>query len=145
LRWDDVIYEPGELKVVAYKNGKKWAESRVKTTGEPENLALSADRQIIKADGNDLVFVTVGIADTEGATVPRTHNLLEFNISGPGEIVATDNGDPTDMTSFESTERKAFNGLCLVIVRAKPGKKGKITLTAISAGMKEAQLAIEVR
>ena len=117
LRWDDVVYQPGELKVVAYKNGKKWATDVVKTTGPAAKLKLQADRNTIKADGQDLSFVTVTVADKDGLLVPRSNNHVHFDIDGPGEIVATDNGDATSFESFQSHERNAFNGLCLVIVR----------------------------
>lgn len=145
LRWDDVKYEPGELKVVAYKNGKKWAGDLVKTTGSPKKLAAAADRNSIVSDGKDLAFVTISIVDEDGNVVPRSNNTITFSIEGPGEIVATDNGDPTDMTSFAATERRAFNGLCLVIVRAKPGENGTITLTAKSEALQSFDVKIETR
>ena len=132
LRWDDVKYMPGELKVIAYKDGKKWAEDSVKTAGKAYRLECDADRSEIKADGNDLSFVTVRITDKEGQLVPTANHLLRFTIEGPGEIIATDNGDATDMTPFPATERKAFNGLCLVIVRSKVGESGKIKVNIIS-------------
>lgn len=143
LRWDDVKYEPGKLSVVAYRNGKKWAESVVKTTGEASKLVAAADRKNIVADGKDLAFITIQITDNEGLTVPRSNNLIEFSIEGPGEIVATDNGDPTGMVSFQSAAREAFNGLCLVIVRFKTGVKGNFVVTAKSAGLKGAKVKIE--
>jgi beta-galactosidase len=143
LRWDDIKYEPGELKVVAYKNGVKWSENVVKTTGEASKIVAVADHKSIVADGKDLTFITVQITDKDGLTVPRSNNLIEFSIEGPGEIVATDNGDPTNMGSFKSATREAFNGLCLVIVRLKQSKKGDIVVTAKSAGLKEAQIKIE--
>lgn len=145
LRWDKVKYEPGELKVVTYKKGKKWAEDIVKTTGAPAQLSVSADTKSIISEGNDLAFITVAVADKDGITVPRSNNHITFEIEGPGEIVATDNGDPTDMTSFASQERQAFNGLCLVIIKAKPGEKGVIILSVKSDGLKEAILKIETR
>lgn len=143
LRWDSVRYEPGELKVIAYKNGLKWAENTVKTTGAATKLLASADREIINSDGKDLTFITVKIADKDGLVVPRSNNSIEFSIEGPGEIVATDNGDATNMVSFASKEREAFNGLCLVIVRSKVGKKGTITVTAKSNGLKEALINLQ--
>mgnify|MGYP000378980719 FL=1 len=90
-----------------------------------------------------MTFITVQIADKDGLFVPRSNNLIEFSIDGPGEIVATDNGDATNMVSFTSKEREAFNGLCLVIVRSKAGKKGTITVTAKSNGLKESQINIQ--
>lgn len=135
LRWDDVIYEPGELKAVAYKNGKYWAEGVMKTTDKPEKLIASADLNRIAADGKDLSFITVKVTDKNGLLVPDASNLINFSIEGPGEIVATDNGDPTDMVIFSSTQRAAFNGLALAIVRAKNGQKGIIKVTAASDGL----------
>ena len=142
LRWNDVVYRPGELKVVAYKNGKKWATNVMKTTGPATKLTLIADRDRITADGKDLSFITVTVADKNGLLVPRAKDHIKFKIEGPGEIVATDNGDPTSHESFQSPERNAFNGLALVIVRAKPGESGKITLTAESEGLKSGKTTI---
>jgi beta-galactosidase len=143
LRWDDVKYEPGELKVVAHKSGKKWAEDVVKTTDEPAMLAASADRDQVRADGEDLSFITVRITDKNGLTVPRANNQIKFESEGPGEVIATDNGDPTSFVPFPSHEREAFNGLALVIVRSKSGELGSITVTAESPGLGEAQVVIK--
>jgi beta-galactosidase len=142
LRWDDVKYEPGELKVVAYKNGKHWAEDIVRTTGSASKLLLKPDRAEIKADGQDLSFVTVTVADKDGLLVPRSKNRIRLEISGPGEIVAVDNGDATDHESFQAKERKAYNGLVLIIVRAKAGPPGAIQLRAESGGLATAQISI---
>ena len=143
LRWDNVKYEPGELKVVAYKNGKPWAEDVVKTTGPAAELILTADRTAIKADGQDLSYITVAIADKDGLTVPRSKNLVEFEVSGPAEIVATDNGDATSLVSFQSKQRQAFNGLALAIVRTLPGQPGDIIVKAKSDGLAPAEVALK--
>lgn len=143
LRWDNVKYEPGVLKVIAYKNGKKWAEDIVKTTGEPAGLSASADRDVIHADGKDLSFITVRVTDKNGLTVPTAMNDITFSIDGPGEIVATDNGDPTSMVPFPSHQRKAFNGLALVIIRGKKGDPGSIKVTAKSAGLRDANVIVK--
>jgi beta-galactosidase len=143
LRWDDVVYQPGELKVVAYKNGRPWAQDRVVTTGPAAQLVLSADRSTLRADGRDLSFVTVKIADKDGLLVPRSMNTVRFELSGPADLVATDNGDATSFVSFQSPERKAFNGLLLAIVRTRPGQTGKITLKATSPGLPPTELLLE--
>jgi beta-galactosidase len=135
LRWDEVKYAPGELKVVAYKNGKPWATDVVRTTGAAAELTLKADRAKIAADGKDLSFVTVTVADQKGQLVPRSKNHIQFEIEGPGEIVAVDNGDATSFESFQAKERNAYNGLALVIVRAN--QPGKITLKAHADGLKD--------
>jgi len=142
LRWDDVVYQPGELKVVAYKNGQKWTEEVVKTSGEAFALKATADRNDISADGKDLSFITVQITDKDGLMVPRTNNRIEFSIEGPGEIVATDNGDSYNLESFSSHQRDAFNGLALVIIRSESGKPGKITVNAKSGSLKETRVEI---
>ena len=143
LRWDDVQYEPGELKVIAYKNGKKWAEDVVKTTGDAQKLQMSADRSNINADGKDVSFITVSITDKSGLTVPNAKNALSFSIEGPGEIVATDNGDATNLVPFPSHQREAFNGLCLVIVRSKPGQVGTIKLKAEGSKLESGTIVIK--
>ncbi len=142
LRWDGVKYAPGELKVVAYKNGLKWAENFVKTTDKPIMLKSTVDRETILADGNDLAFITVQITDKDGFVVPLSNNLIEFTIDGPGEIVATDNGDPTNMDSFLENKKNAFNGLCLAIIKSKAGEKGKITVNIMSQGLDETNVII---
>ncbi|MEO8403251.1 MAG: beta-galactosidase GalB [Chitinophagaceae bacterium] len=145
FRWDSVRYEPGELKVVTYKNGKQWATDIVMTTTAASRLQLVADRNIIKADGEDLSFITVRVLDKKGLLVPQADNKIQFEISGPGEIVSTDNGDPADLVSFHSNQRKAYNGLTLVIVRAKKGATGAITIKARSGGIQSASNIIKLR
>ena len=140
IRWDDVVYQPGTLKVVAYKNGKKWATDEVKTTGAAAELTLQPDRAKITADGKDLSFVTVTVADKAGLLVPRSKNHIKFDIEGPGEIVAVDDADPTNLEPMQAKEHDAFNGLALVIVRAN--QPGKITLTAHAEGLKDATTRI---
>lgn len=143
LRWDDVVYQPGTLKVVAYKNGKKWATDEVQTAGAAAKLKLEPDRSEIRADGKDLSFVTLTVTDKHGLMAPRADNQVHFDVEGPGEIVATDNGDPTSFEPFPSHDRKAFNGLCVVIVRGKQGSGGKIKLTAKAEGLAVGTAAIK--
>ncbi len=142
LRWDEVTYAPGELKVVAYEAGKQWATDTVKTAGDAAQLLAQADRTTIASDGLDLSFITVTIVDKDGNAVPRSTNRVRFSLEGPGAIVATDNGDATSFESFQSKERNAFNGLCLAIVRAKPGQAGTITVRAESEGLTAGTVAI---
>lgn len=143
LRWDDVVYAPGELKVVAYKNGQRWADDVVRTTGPAAALRLTAEPDAAPPTTNDLVFITAQLLDPVGQPVPNAKPTIKFSISGPGEIVATDNGDAADMTSFASPERAAFNGRCLVIVRRQKGPSGPITLQAQASGLREATLSLK--
>jgi beta-galactosidase len=143
LCWNDLKYEPGKLRVVAYKNGKRWATDELQTTGPAAKLALQTDRNHIRANGEDLSFVTLVVEDKHDLVVPQAGNAIHFEISGPGEIVATDNGDATDLVSFPSHDRKAFNGRCLAIIRAKPGQTGTIKLTAGADHLKMAKISIK--
>ncbi len=143
LRWDLVTYEPGELKVIAYKQGKEWTASTVRTVGPAAKLDLVPDRSEIAADGADLSFITLRVTDQDGNTVPMAKDSVKFSIEGPGEIVATDNGDPTSFVPFPSTERPAFNGLCLAIVRGKPGQKGTITVRAQAPTLQGANVTLQ--
>lgn len=143
LRWDDVIYEPGELKVIAYRHGKEWAADSVKTAEAPARLTLQADRSTLRADGTDLSFITVKVSDRNGAIVPRANNRVQFTIEGPGDIAATDNGDPTSFEPFSSHDRNAFNGYALVIVRTRAGQPGRIRLSAKSADIEGGSLTLQ--
>lgn len=142
FRWDSVIYQPGVLRVVTYKNGTPWAVDTVRTAGEAVQLQLTPDRSHIQTDGKDLSFITLRVLDSSGRIVPRAGNGIRFEVAGPGEIIATDNGNPADLTPFPSKDRKAFNGLAMVIVRAKTGAKGPITVTARSSGLTLAQVVL---
>ena len=106
---------------------------------------MHADHDRITADGKDLAWVTVSVADKSGVTVPRSKNHIRFEIEGPAEIVATDNGNPTSFEPFQAPEHDAFNGLAMAIVRPKPGQAGTIKLTAKSEGLKMASVTIRSR
>jgi beta-galactosidase len=137
-----VPYEAGTLAVVAYRRGEKWATDVVKTAGAPAALEARPDRGAIAADGRDLSFVIVRVVDDDGQLSPRANNRVRFDIQGPGQIVATDNGDPTSFVPFQSSEREAFNGFVLAIVRAKKGDPGRIVLTASSEGLRAGEAVI---
>jgi beta-galactosidase len=138
LMWDDVIYEPGEIKVVAYdKNDKVVAEKIIKTAGETYTIKLTADRQTIKADGKDLSFVTVELLDKNGNLCPRAANLLFFDVIGAGKLKAVCNGDATDQTSFASKYMRTFNGKLVVTIESETNP-GEITLK-VSGGLLKAE------
>jgi len=136
IRWDEVTYVPGEVRVVAYKNGARWAEDAVRTTGDAAQIAVVPDRVRIASDGQDLAYVTVAIKDREGLTVPTAMHALHYDVSGPGAIVAVDNGDPTSHAPMQgTTDGKGFHGLALVLLRPQPGAAGAITVTATAEGL----------
>lgn len=145
LVWDSVVYQPGSVRVVVYKNGQKWAEDEVQTTGEARKIRLEADRNSLDAGSRELAFVTVRLTDEEGRTVPTACCPLKFEVEGAGELVATDNGDPISFTPFQSAEREAFNGLALAIVRARKGAAGEIRVRVSGEGLEPAVLQLEAR
>jgi beta-galactosidase len=136
--WKDVVYEPGEIKVVAYvANDKPVAEQIIKTSGEPFSIKLTADKNTVKADGKELVFVTVEILDKQGNICPRASNFLFFKVEGAGRLRALCNGDATDQTAFVSSYIKVFNGKMVAVV--EPGlDAGEITML-VSGGLLQAQ------
>lgn len=142
FKWEDVIYVPGELKAVAYKNGARWAEACVKTTGEPALLRLSAEKESIRVADDELAFVTVSVCDKEGRMVPTANPKITCELEGDGRIIATDNGDPTSLVCFSATEREAFNGLMLVVIKPAKGARGKLRLTVKSEGLETAFIDI---
>ena len=144
LTWDDVRYEPGSLKAIAYKNGQKWAEELVETTGKPAALQVTAEKTELKSDGTDLSFIRVAVVDSQGRVVPRSKNHLKFSVTGPAEIIATDNGDATSLLPFQLSERDAYNGLALVILRSQYMKQGKVVLTVESKGLPKQKIALKV-
>ncbi len=143
--WEDVNYQPGELKVKTWKNGKEWATADRSTTGAASQLLVEADRKEIKADGNDLSFVTITIADDQKRMVPGSMNRLKFKISGNAEIAGICNGDPTSLESMQGDTLPAFNGLCQVVLRSKANSPGPATLTVEAEGLPSAKVTITTK
>lgn len=135
LNWN-VIYEPGELKVIAYKDGKPVAEKKIITAGKATQIELISDRREIDADGNDLSFITVKVVDKEGNFCPLADNLIHFKIEGPATIAAVGNGNAATTEPFQVNYRKTFNGLCMLIIKSKKGKAGEIKVEASSENLK---------
>jgi beta-galactosidase len=107
-------------------------------------LSMSADRPAVRPDGTDLIYITIRIEDKNKLLVPGTSNLVNFSIEGPGKIVAVDNGDATSHDPFQASYRKAYNGMCLVIVKADKNATGSFTVKAESKGLKAAAVIIDV-
>ena len=141
LMWR-VPYVPGTLKAVGYKGGKVVRDTEIKTAGPASKVLLSADRSIIRADGRDLSFVTVTIADKKGTMVPTADNMVHFNVSGPATIAGVGNGCETSLEPFKANYRKAFNGKCLVILQSTR-KPGTVSLTAKAKGLLPATVIIK--
>lgn len=144
LQWN-VLYEPGELKVIAYNQGKPVAEKIIITAGKPHHLELIPDRTEIDADGNDLSFVTVRVVDKDGHVCPLADNLVNFKVSGPASIAAVGNGNAATTEPFQANYRKAFNGLCMLILKSKKGEKGKLTIEGSSEHLKSVTKTIQAK
>ena len=139
-----VPYEQGTLKTIGYIKGIKTAESKLVTAKEPAKIHLTADRANIKADGQDLSYVTVEITDKNGILNPQFNNLINFSIEGDGKIVAVGNSNPTSVESFQQSYRKAYEGKCLVIIQSN-NKSGQIILHASSKGLTSDRILINTK
>jgi beta-galactosidase len=136
-----VVYEPGELKAVARRGGKIVAKAVLATTGAPRALRLTADRARIRADRNDLAYVTVEMCDKDGRPVPDAADSVRFAVEGPAEIVAVANADPKTTAPFRGHEHRLWRGRALVVLRPK-GPVGEMVLHAIADGMKPGKVAV---
>ena len=139
-----VPYTPGVLKAVAVQEGKEIAESVLRTVGAPARLRLTADRAALRADGQDLAFITVEALDATGLVHPNADHQVSFMVKGPGTIVAVGNADMTSEEPYQGTQRKLFHGKALVVVRA-PRNPGTLTITAGAPGLQEASIRIVSR
>lgn len=139
-----VRYAPGTIRAISRKCGQTVLVKEIKTAGKPAKIILSADRKAIRADGDDISFVTAKIVDAAGNPVPAADNLIHFSTAGPGALIATDNGNETSMKSFKSNARKAFNGLCLAVLQSA-NKAGVLQLTAKADGLPASSINITVK
>ena len=144
LMWNETIYEPGEVKVIAYDESDRPVEEKViRTAGAPDHLVLTANRSDLTADGEDLAYLTVQVADKDGNIVPTDSRRVKFNVSGAGEFEATANGDPTCLLPFQNPEMDLFSGAATAIVRSD-SKPGTLTVKASAKGVKPATMQIRV-
>lgn len=156
LRWDEAVYEPGTVKVVAYKDGEEWATDEVRTAGPAYKIEMAVEQGAGPVGGfggdaagprpgtkdAELIFVDVRITDSRGEIVPDAAHLLQFSITGPAEIVVTDAGDPTNHAPFYSHEINAFHGLATVVLRSKKDASGVAVLTVKGRGLKGNKIII---
>jgi beta-galactosidase len=140
--YNDVVYKPGSIRAVGYgANGDILTEKEIRTAGRAAKIGLEVDRSGIHADGQDLAFITVKILDADGNICPNAANKVKFSIEGEGSLECVGNGDPTCIESYQASERSAFHGLCLLVVRSTQ-KTGKITIRASSEGIEDSVIEI---
>ncbi|MBN2029529.1 DUF4982 domain-containing protein [bacterium] len=144
LHWDDVVYEPGELKAVAYQDGRKIGEAIVRTAGEPTAIRLTPDRNEILATGEDLSFILVETVDDKGVLCPLADNVIHFEISGPAEIAGIGNGNPLSLESFQSDTHQLFYGKAMLILRSIEGEEGEVRVAAQSDGLQRETMLLYV-
>lgn len=143
--WEDVVYEPGTLKVVVKKDGKAWATATRVTSGPVASVKADVDRDSILGDGRDLSFVSLELQDAKGNFVPTDDRKVNFKISGAAEMVGFCNGDPTDLTCMQKPNQRFFRGRVLAIVRGKREAAGDAELTVQAEGLPEIKIPIVVR
>ena len=142
LMWMDVKYEPGTLKVVALdENGNPVAEKEIKTAGQPHKIVLNSDVKTLKANGEDLAYVTVSVVDKNGIPCPTATNQLNFKVEGKGTYRAACNGDATSLEMFHRPTMKLFSGKLVVLVQSKEDT-GEIKLSVSGEGLKKAKLVL---
>jgi beta-galactosidase len=142
LRWEDVVYEPGQVRVVAYQGESRIGEATVRTTGEPIGLRLTPDRRQVKADGDDLCCVLVEAVDKGGNLCPLAMNGVRFEVSGPANIAGVGNGDHHFPHEFDADNVPLFYGKAMLILRTHEGQGGEIRVKAASAGLREAKVSV---
>lgn len=144
LMWNETVYEPGEVKVVAYDaDGSVAGEKSMRTPGKPYALRLESNRDALKADGDDLAYVTVTVVDKEGNPVATAEPLVRFSVKGAGRFRAAANGDPTSLRPFHLPEMELFSGAATAILQSGD-KPGDIVLKATSPGLRSASITIPV-
>lgn len=145
LMWYDAVYQPGEVKVVAYdEQGNPAAEKTIRTAGKPHHIELVTDRTSLQADGKDLAYVTLRIVDKDGNLCSNDGRLVSFKVKGAGKYRASANGDPTCLDLFHKPEMHAFGGMLTVIVQSGE-KVGDIELQATAKGVKAGIIRIPVK
>ena len=146
LMWDNVVYEPGELKVVAYdKNGQRAAETSVRTAGAANALKLESDRLQLTADGNDLAYITVSLIDKNGVELPQADDEIEVAVSGAGQFRAICNGDATSLESFVTPSMKLFNGKLVITIQSGKNKGNIKVKVRDSKNKLSKQIVIKVK
>ncbi len=143
LMWNEVTYQPGEIRVVAYdESGEAVEEKTVRTAGKAAAIRLTPDRDVLKADGEDLCYINVNLVDKDGNPVPADSRLVNVKVSGAGSFRAIANGDPTCLEPFQKPQMHLFSGQLTVIVQSGT-EAGDITVEVSGKGVKKAVMNIK--
>jgi beta-galactosidase len=137
----NVPFEPGTIRAIGKNKGKIAATHELRTAGKPARIMLAADRSKIAPDWDDVVYVTASVVDENGVLAPGADQPVAFRATGPGVIAAVDSADNASHEPFQASERHAFQGQCLAIVKASGA--GRIAVTAASPGLAAATVHIE--
>lgn len=141
LMWKEVVYKPGELRAIAWKEGVSLGEQKVATAGKPASLLLTADQSQLTAGSDELCYVTIQAVDMLGIPCPLAMNQLKIELEGEGQIAGVCNGDPMSLVSFNSAEYPLFFGKAVIVLKAG-NKEGTIKLKISSRDLKTANLEI---
>jgi len=139
-----VPYEAGELKAIGYWGNKQVNIKILRTAEEPTQFRLTVDRTGLRANGEDLAYITVELTDDKGVRNPKSENLVKFELEGHGKIIGVGNANPTSTESFQLSERKAWQGKCLVIIKSD-NYPGPVNLTVTSDGLKTKTISLAVK
>ncbi len=143
--WEDVKYQPGELKVVVRKNGKPWAEAKRVTAGKAVAVQAVVDRPELVGDGRDLAFIELAVVDAKQNILPTDCRRVSFGVSGPAKLVGFCNGNPIDHTCMQNPKQEFFNGRIVAVLRADRKAAGTVTVSIKAAGLPEKTVSVQVR
>jgi len=143
LRWEDMVYKPGELKAVAYRDGRKIGEAVMRTAGPPARIRLTPERPTMPVSGDELHYVLLEVLDARGAPCPLADNMIRFAVNGPARIAGIGNGNPLGLDPFTDDREALFHGKAMLILRATAGQSGPIRITATADGLEKGQVELQ--
>ncbi len=142
--WEDVKYEPGELKVVVKKDGQPWATATRVTTGPTKAVQAESDRNRIAGDARDLSYISVATVDAKGNIVPTDCRKVEFSVEGPAKLIGFCNGDQTDQRCMQDPEQLFYNGRIVAVLRGQRGKSGQAVVTIKAEGLAPVKVPVTI-
>ncbi len=144
LMWKDVVYDPGEIKVLAYKDGTLLGEKSIKTAGDPYQLKLTPDKKTLKANGEDLSYILVEAFDKDGNFCPLADDTIDINIKGKAHLAGVGNGNPQSFAPFKANSVKLFYGKAMIILESE-NEMTSATVIVTSDGLKSDKVNIDIK